>query len=440
MPELLIRLDDGTLQSLTAANPATLPELSFASYDPASIVANMIAAAEGVLGRTLAPADPLRHVILTFAAFIIQERFTLDYAARMNLIAYADADYLPEIAARYGETRLPASAALTTLRVTLSAAQGSVVTIPAGTRVSSGSIVFATTASAHVGIGDTTVDVAAQAMTTGAAGNGFLAGQINQMVDVLPYVATIANTTTSEGGADIEDIEVFRARVRASIHSFSTAGPEGAYAHWARSASTSIIDVEVLNALDLGTPTVLFDSGAPSGGTGSNGNYYIDTTAALLYGPKNGGAWGDGYDIIGARGQVLIYALLADGALPGSDVLDAIVAACSADARRPLTDQVIALAPEAVAYDVTLTYYIADADSARELAIQDAVTAAVADFNAWQTGAIGRDINPSALIQRIIAAGALRVEVTAPTHTVLARNEVAQIDTVDVTYGGLEIG
>ena len=53
-------------------------------------------------------------------------------------------------------------------------------------------------------------------------------------------------------------------------------------------------------------PTVRRSStgaGAPSGGTGANGDVYIDTTARALYGPKSGGAWGAGTSLAGADGS-----------------------------------------------------------------------------------------------------------------------------------------
>lgn len=37
--------------------------------------------------------------------------------------------------------------------------------------------------------------------------------------------------------------------------------------------------------------TVLNGSGAPSNGTGANGDFYIDTTNGRMYGPKSAGAW-----------------------------------------------------------------------------------------------------------------------------------------------------
>lgn len=45
--------------------------------------------------------------------------------------------------------------------------------------------------------------------------------------------------------------------------------------------------------------SVLSGSGAPASGTGSNGDFYIDTATSTIYGPKVGGAWGPGTSLIG---------------------------------------------------------------------------------------------------------------------------------------------
>ncbi|SIO49912.1 hypothetical protein SAMN05443247_06579 [Bradyrhizobium erythrophlei] len=53
-----------------------------------------------------------------------------------------------------------------------------------------------------------------------------------------------------------------------------------------------------------GTPgnTVLYGAGAPAAGTGVNGNFYIDTAANFIYGPKAAGAWPAGTSMIGPQG------------------------------------------------------------------------------------------------------------------------------------------
>jgi hypothetical protein len=48
--------------------------------------------------------------------------------------------------------------------------------------------------------------------------------------------------------------------------------------------------------------TVLSGSGAPGAGLGTNGDFYIDTTADAIYGPKTAGDWGTPTSIIGPAG------------------------------------------------------------------------------------------------------------------------------------------
>lgn len=48
--------------------------------------------------------------------------------------------------------------------------------------------------------------------------------------------------------------------------------------------------------------TVLSGTGAPAAGLGTNGDFYLDTAASRLYGPKTGGAWGSGVVLIGPTG------------------------------------------------------------------------------------------------------------------------------------------
>jgi hypothetical protein len=48
--------------------------------------------------------------------------------------------------------------------------------------------------------------------------------------------------------------------------------------------------------------TVRSGSGAPSGGLGVDGDFYINTAASTIYGPKTSGAWGSPTNIIGPQG------------------------------------------------------------------------------------------------------------------------------------------
>jgi hypothetical protein len=54
--------------------------------------------------------------------------------------------------------------------------------------------------------------------------------------------------------------------------------------------------------VDGAANTVLNGAGAPAGGTGTNGDFYIDTTAWEIYGPKTLGSWGSATSLRGADG------------------------------------------------------------------------------------------------------------------------------------------
>lgn len=104
---------------------------------------------------------------------------------------------------------------------------------------------------------------------------------------------------------------------------------------------------------------------------------------------------------------------------------------------RPDTDLVIVSAPKEVEYSVDLKYYINRSDSAQAVAIQSAVDKAVAEYLTWQR-AVGRDINPSELNKRIMAAGAKRVEISTPAFAVVEKTVVSKLTDENAEYGGLE--
>ena len=85
-----------------------------------------------------------------------------------------------------------------------------------------------------------------------------------------------------------------------------------------------------------------------------------------------------------------------------------------------------------------VTYYIASSSSGSVAPIQAQVAAAVEDFKAWQAGKIGRDINPDALVQRLMAAGAKRVTVASPTYTKIDSASIAVVSSETIRYGGIE--
>ena len=368
----------------------SLPPVDFLTIGADEVEASIITGYEKASGRTLAAGDPVRLFLLTVAAAITQLRSAVNTAARMNLLSYARGDYLDSLGILFGVIRLPASAAATTLRFTLSQALGQDYVIPAGTKAGNGTVTFATDRALTISAGSLTGEVPATCDTPGAYGNDYVPGQISVMVNPLAYVASVGNTSVTSGGADAESDEDLATRIKLAPNAFSVAGPEKAYVYHAYSANSAISDVAVMG-----------DEANP--------------------------------------GDVHVYIMLENGILPGEAVCQGVKDYLSAETRRPLTDRVFVSAPAAVTFEIKVDWYLNAADASRESAISDAVSLAVAEYRAWQTESIGRDIDPGKLIEMVMAAGAGRVDMTTlrPERFVrLERSQVAQCSNTAVTYKG----
>ncbi len=204
------------------------PDISFVDTNTETLVNNLISSYEAFTGRTLYPADPARLFILWISDIIMQERIIINETAKQNVPRYAKGEYLDSLAEIFKDTkRLQAQPATTVLRFYISAAQSSAQVIPIGTRATiNGEIIFETTETATVPPGSLYTDAAASCITTeidsatgkeitiGAKGNGFVAGQISQIIDLFPFYEKVENITTTDGGADKETDESFYGRLR----------------------------------------------------------------------------------------------------------------------------------------------------------------------------------------------------------------------------------
>ena len=371
-------------------------QYQFIPTDPDEIVEWMTAKYEELTGVTVQPGSPERLFVQWAASVVIQERALANYAANQNLPSRAEGENLDALAELfYTHERPQAKAATCTMRFTISEPQTFAVLIPKGTRVTdaSNTHVWETAEDIYVTAGETYADVKAVCQTVGAAGNGFVAGQINTIVDLFAYYQSCANLNGSDGGGDTATDEQFYELLRMSMDAYSTAGARGSYIYWAMQEDTKIADVIAASP----TP-----------------------------------------------GVVKLYVLMDDGKPASKEIKDKVLAACSADDRRPLTDFVSVEDPEQVPYNVRLTYYIQDDAeiSAEELSL--AVAGKVGEFTDWQSEKLGRDINPSRLISMLMETGIKRVEVAEPAFTSLRDGsgtqapQVAKLGTVTITAGGYE--
>lgn len=361
-------------------------EISFVDTDAEVINADLVSKFEEHLGESLASGDERRIFLQGFAYALADQLNHINETGRSNLLRYAVGTELDAIGELFHNNRLEAQPAVVTLKFTLSAPPSQSVILPEGTRVTpDGEIFFAT--DEQITFGANTIElskeVTATATEVGNSHNDFPLGTINILVDTNPYIASVENITVSGGGSDIESDDEYRERLRESPFSFSVAGSSNAYKAIAMAVSADVADVDV-------------------------------------YSPS--------------AGVVEIAVIKDNGEIPSEDdeLLNLILTACSAKDTRPLTDNVRIVPASGVPANINVTYYVANGDTSKKPAIEDAVN----KYKAWQTEKIGRAILPDELNSLMRAAGAGRVEIVEPAYQSLSEGQVAQIGTVTVTYGG----
>lgn len=337
----------------------------------------------------LAKADPYRLILYACSMQQFQALKFLDEMGKQNLLKYAETAFLDQIGALRGIKRLEGSAAVTTLRFLLPSERNSVTAIPTETRVNGGDFYFSTDKYAEIPAGELYVDVPATCTEIGADANGLMPGELNALVDSVPWIDSVSNLTETSGGADEEDDDNFSDRIYLAPASYSVAGPEDAYKYFVKEANADITDVSVTS---------------PSGGV------------------------------------VDIRFILRDGELPTGDLIEEVKEYVSAADKRPLTDKVEVAAPDTVEYEINVEYWIPETKKSIAASVQSEIEEAITEYISWQNSTIGRDINPSELIYKMINAGAKRVEVTNPVYQDIGDTEIAQISNISVTYGGVENG
>ena len=336
---------------------------------------------------TLGDADTKNLIIKSFSLVLYQAMQYIDAKGRAELLKTSTGDALDALAALISITRQEARRATCVVRFTLSGVRAEPTAIPAGTRVKTqGGKYFNTVDYAEIAAGELTLDVAVQAEEAGAGSSGIPAGEIDTLVDPIPYVASVVSTEASTGGLDIEDDDSLTERVWLAPSKYSCAGPRDAYAYYAKEWRTDVDDVQI-----------------------------VSPEPCLVH----------------------VYVVLNGGKLPTEKERAELAEYLNGDTIRPLTDIVDCPAAEEITYDIDLTYWIGSSDQKSAGTIQAQVEAAVDEYASWQRK-MGRDINPTELVFRVRAAGAKRVRLAAPGDIVIGKTQLPKLGQRTVTYGGLE--
>lgn len=364
---------------------------NFVETDSAKLYTTVIGSLMDHVGEPLYPGDERRSFGEALVAVFVALFSEFNDKMKQKALSEARGVVLDKLGERLSVDRLAPASASAIFRFTASAVRAENIIIPAGTRITAdGGVYFATEETAVLPAGALSVDLSGVCTSGGAAYNGFAAGTIATLVDLIPFIAGAVNITDSSGGNDGEPYttdgdDKYRERIRLAPSALSTAGPESAYRYFVLSADPDIIDV----AIDC---------------------------------PED------------KPNEVDLYPLMKGGALPDEATLQKVLEAVRGDDRRPMTDYVLAMPPTQVEFEIELKYYCTKDDEAALIRAIEDVGGAIDKYIEWQTAALKRDIDPDQLRSFIFdakanssATGTVRMDIVKPAYQPLAKSQVAAL-------------
>lgn len=433
-----------------------MADLSFLETDSNRIYDDLITALEESVGEPLYPGDERRIFGDALVALFVSIYNEANDACKQKMLQYARGEALDAIGARYNCIRIEPTTAKTVLRFSIKEALNGNILISAGTRVTpDNEIYFETTENVVLQAGQTSVTADAVACGTGANYNGYEAGMLNQLVDLVPYIDEVTNIVTTYDGDDGEPYpevdggvgdDNYRERIYLAPTALSVAGPHDAYKYHALSADSSIADVAVISEIEqkskklsvygkcafLGGKSYLINT-LEVNGLNPESDYYTTYEDDLLMIRLVGAAASlESIDITINKemaGEVKIVPILEGGKIPDEDMLEKVKKVCSASDVRPMTDLVLVEAPEQVEYDINVTYYTTEENESDCIETIEGANGSIQQFIDWQGIKLGRDINPDKLRTLCLApgdgVGCKRIVVNSPAFTPLVETQIA---------------
>lgn len=169
-------------------------DIHLTTTDASSIYTSIITALEKGAGEPLYPGDERRIYGEAIVAVFVALYNTLDDVGRQTLLRYARGEVLDAIGERLDVRRLEGSMAITTMRFSLSVPRPTNIIIPKWTKVTpDGENYFATDAIAVLQAGTYSVEIPTSAVSAGEKYNGYAAGTITTLVDLIPYIENVTN-------------------------------------------------------------------------------------------------------------------------------------------------------------------------------------------------------------------------------------------------------
>lgn len=444
-----------------------MSELTFIETDSEKIYNTVITSLEKAVGEPLYPGDERRIFGDALVAVVLAVYSKANDACKQKMLRYARGRVLDALGERYACHRIPPASAKTTLRFSLNAAITTNIIIPEGTRATpDNEVYFRTIETAVLQAGAVFVDIPAECTLTGQAYNGYRTGDINRLVDMIPFIDSVKNIIVTYDGNVGEPYpeedggtgdEHYRERIRLAPTSLSVAGPRDAYEYHAKSADASIADVAVISSIQKISRTInVIEGCACLGGRGydpasvtiegaeQGSDYHVvyeDEILKIVVSPEGVLQQNRQLDVSVKRdmaGIVLIVPILYGGRIPGDDIIQKVYDACNADDVRPMTDLVIVQPPAAVQYDINIKYYTTVDEESDCIEAIEGKNGAIDKYKEWQGTKMGRAINPDKLRSFCLSpksgTGCTRIEVISPAYKELNNTQIALFHTLTVSH------
>lgn len=435
-----------------------MSDINFIETDAQKVLDVVLEELENGVDEPLYPGDERRIYGEALAQVIITVYNKVNDSCRQRLLRYARGTVLDALGENRDVTRHSPTSATTTLRFGVSEPVASNIIIPGGLRVTGDfELYFLTDETVVLPAGSSFVEVTATAEKGGTEYNDIEPGAVNSIVDVsdVPLIDYVSNVDATTGGGDEESDEAFRERIRSAENRLSTAGTAKAYKYWALAANPLVSDAVVGAETERISRTLktyaghAFQGGAnlltdtlvvylPDGSEAASGTDYTATYEDELLTLTLSGALADAENVTieitrNMYGRVKIVPICAGGEIPDEEVLADVLAACTADDVKPLTDIVTVEAPAVEYYDIELIYYTNKANESEVIKNVEGSGGAIDQYIYWQGSALDQDINPDELRARILKpdwedglTGASRVEIVKPVYKELPSTTMAK--------------
>jgi phage-related baseplate assembly protein len=361
--------------------------MKFLETDPKTIFSSLKNRFESISNRVLYPAQ-VENLLLRVAAYSTSIlRNSIQHSAEQNLVAYAIDDHLDALGVMMDTPRLQPTAAECRVQFILETPTQPGRSFPAGTRITTedGKIVFETLDTAYIITHNTASSiVSARCITTGTAANGLDTGVLC-VIDPAIDGVSVANTTPTWGGGNLENDTAYRERLALAPARFGCGGSKAAYRYWALSASSLVADA-------LASPS-----------KSNDGNI-----------------------------EICILAKDNDVEIEATQELCSIVQEfCNCDTVRLINDYVHVSPARAEHYSIKAEITVYDTHDAA--IVLDKVRALAAEYTLRQKAKLGLDVTPTQVLLALKTDGLYKVDLIEPADIVIIDDtKFAYCDVIDI--------